>query len=225
MKKTILATGLLLNVSGLTATSALQSPQSTRVVENSLGKDANYFRHPDKSVGLDLAGILVAAGVIFALSSTVCVVCKALNPGKPSSNTTDSQYRKEDLPKATEDSTISDNTQIGSAAYLEIKQKDDQTLVQLNNAIRIHPQDAYLYTKRANFRHSNLGDKRGALEDYTQAINLLPENALFYLWRSQLYYEVGDRLKAMADYNTAIRLAPEDTMYHSFQSHATSGKH
>ncbi|MUG95320.1 hypothetical protein F7734_24320 [Scytonema sp. UIC 10036] len=224
MKKTILATGLVLNVPGLAATSALQSAQSTQVVENSLGKGANYFYHSDKSIGYDLAGILVAAGVIFALSSTVCVVCKALNSGKPSSSTTGSQYRKEDLPKAREDSTISGNAQIGSATYLEIKQKDDQTLAQLNNAIRIHPQDAYLYTKRANFRRSHLGDKYGALEDYTQAINLLPDNALFYLWRSQLYYEVGERLKAMADYNTAIRLAPEDTMYHSFQSQATSGR-
>jgi Flp pilus assembly protein TadD len=60
------------------------------------------------------------------------------------------------------------------------RQGDTQkAIAQFNNAIRTRPNDAYLYSESANLRRQNLEDKDGALEDYTQAINLHPDNPLF----------------------------------------------
>jgi Tfp pilus assembly protein PilF len=38
------------------------------------------------------------------------------------------------------------------------------------DAISLYPDSVKLYTERAKFRRHKLGDLRGALEDYTQAI-------------------------------------------------------
>ncbi len=222
MKKKILATSPLLIITGLAGTGFLQSAQATQVVENSLKKEFT-FQDSSSSGGDDFAAILIAVGVILALGTTVSVLCKAPNVGKPSSKMANQHTGS----IAIEDTTSS-NKQIAPAAYIEqahtsFRQGDVQrAITQLNHAVRVHPHEANLYTERANFRRRNLEDRLGALEDYTQAINLHPDNALFYLWRSQLYYEIGDHLKAMADHNTATRLAPQDTMYHLFPTHVNS---
>ncbi|WP_414581819.1 tetratricopeptide repeat protein [Scytonema sp. PCC 10023] len=226
IKQKILATEPLLTTAGLIGTGVLQPAEASTVEENPLvGKYVKDFHSSSSSVGNDFAAVLVTVGIILALGSTVCVVHKALNSSlnssKPSSSTADSVRTGEEkrIPTTTENST-SASQQITPATYIEKaytswRQGDvQQAVAELNNAIRLHPHNAYLYTERAKFRRKNLGDKEGALEDYTQAIHLHPDNALFYLWRSQLYHEIGDMLKAMTDYNTAIRLAPDDTVYH-----------
>lgn len=221
IKQKILATEPLLTIAGLIGTGVLQPAEATTVEENPLvGKYIKDFHSSSSSVGNDFASVLVTVGIILALGSTVCVVHKALNSSKPSSSTADSVHTAEEKHKATTEDPTSGTQQITPATYIEKaytswRQGDvQQAVAELNNGIRLHPHNAYLYTERAKFRRKNLGDKEGALEDYTQAIHLHPDNALFYLWRSQLYHEIGDMLKAMTDYNTAIRLAPDDTVYH-----------
>jgi tetratricopeptide (TPR) repeat protein len=88
------------------------------------------------------------------------------------------------------------------------------------NAISRYPNCVKLYTERANIRKYQLGDLNGALEDYTQAITINPDNAFFYFWRSQTYQALGNQQEAIEDYNTAMSLAPEGTIYHVFDKSA-----
>lgn len=52
-------------------------------------------------------------------------------------------------------------------------------------------------------------DFKGAIEDYTQAIKLDPNNADYYGVRAQAYVENNDKVRALADYNQIIKLEPE----------------
>jgi tetratricopeptide (TPR) repeat protein len=100
-------------------------------------------------------------------------------------------------------------------AYNCFAQRDiEGAIAHFQTAVFLYPHCAEIYTARAKFRKQNLGDYQGALEDYTQAINLNPHNAFFYYWRSQTYQELGNQQKAVEDYNTAMNLAPEGTIYH-----------
>jgi tetratricopeptide (TPR) repeat protein len=225
----ILVATPLLTKTGLASTGAFLSAQANQVIENASAKDLKGLQSVGSN-GNDLS-VFVGIGAILAFGTTVFVVCKVLQRSKHSAIPTDfrhpvPQKKTETLEYFTTDS----NSQITPDAYIEkaytcFRQGDIQkAIAEFNHAIVLHSHDANLYIERANFRRKNLEDKLGALEDYTQAIHLHPNKALFYLWRSQLYYEIGDNVKAMADHNTAMRLAPEDTMYHLFQSNITSPK-
>lgn len=224
MKIKIFATAPLPTKTGLVVANnaKMKNLQGIQALENPLTRDFQGSSYSTGS-GDGLAVGLIILGVILALSSTVSLVHKGLM-GKASAKMIEPEYKKREENQATIVSATSANKQTLTTTYVEkayvfFRQGDTQkALAQFNNAISVRPHDAYLYSERANLRRQNLEDKNGALEDYTQAINLHPDNPLFYLWRSQLYYEIGDKLKAMTDYNTAIRLAPEDTMYHSFQT-------
>lgn len=224
MKIKILATAPLPTKTGLSVASnaKMKDLQGVQALENPLTRDFQASSYSTAS-GDGLAVGLIILGVVLALSSTVSLVHKGLM-GKASAKMIEPEYKKPEENQTTIVSATSANKQTLPTTYVEkayafFRQGDTQkALAEFNNAIRVRPHDAYLYSERANLRRKNLEDKNGALEDYTQAINLHPDNPLFYLWRSQLYYEIGDKLKAMTDYNTAIRLAPEDTMYHSFQT-------
>jgi len=231
MKRKILGVAPLLTTTLVVGQARIQPAQATQVSENSLTTDFQSYQNSPNSGEHSLSVILILVGVGLVFGSTVNLVYKALNPGKPSATIAESVPRpKEDNQTGAFVGTISETKQSVTNASVEqahtlFKEGDTQkTIAQFNNAIRTRPYDAYLYSERANLRRKNLEDKDGALEDYTQAINLHPENPLFYLWRSQLYYEIGDQLKAMTDYNTAIRLAPEGTMYHSFQTKGNSSR-
>lgn len=203
------------NNAPLLTTTEVHQPTNTQAIDikgfqNSTNNNENW------------AAIAIVAATVLAIGSTISLICKALNLGKSAAKIAeDIQQEKH---KTVIASTISGNQQSIIAAYVKLahifnRQGDTNKAIALfDNAIRVFPDDAYLYSQRANFRWQNLQDTNAALEDYTQAINLHPDNPLFYLWRSQVYYEIGDKCKAMADYNTAIRLAPEDTMYHSFKN-------
>lgn len=226
MKIKIFATAPLPTQTGLVVASnaKMKNLQGVQTLDNPLTKFQGSSYSTGSSDGLAVG--LIILGVVLALSSTVSLVHKGLM-GKASAKMIEPEYKKREENQATIVSATSTNKQTlpttdVEKAYAFFRQGDTQkALAQFNNAISVRPYDAYLYSERANLRRKNLEDKNGALEDYTQAINLHPDNPLFYLWRSQLYYEIGDKLKAMTDYNTAIRLAPEDTMYHSFQTNIT----
>lgn len=224
MKRKILGVAPLLTAIPVVSQAIIQPAQATQVYENSFTKDFQGYENSRNSGEHSLSVILILVGVGLVFGSTVNLVYKALNPGKHKATTADVPIPKKEQEIGARVGIASVTKQSHTAAYVEqartfFKQGDTNRAIALfNNAIRTRPNDAYLYTERANLRRKNLQDKDGALEDYTQAINLHPDNPLFYLWRSQLYYEIGDKLKAMTDYNTAIRLAPEGTMYHSFQT-------
>ncbi len=223
MKRKILGIVPLLATTPVVSQAIIKSAQAIPVSRNSLTKDIQGYENSPNNADPTLLVIVILVGIGLVFGSTANLVYKALNSVKPKATTADSlpTPKKENQIGATV-GVASETKQSHSATYVEqartfFKQGDTNRAIALfSHAIRTRPNDAYLYTERANLRRQNLEDKDGALEDYTQAINLHPDNPLFYLWRSQLYYEIGDKLKAMTDYNTAIRLAPEGTMYHCY---------
>jgi tetratricopeptide (TPR) repeat protein len=54
------------------------------------------------------------------------------------------------------------------------------------------------------------GDCDKAIEYFTKAIKLNPDDAYFYYWRSIAYFEKGDYDKAIEDFTKAIELKPDD---------------
>lgn len=231
MKRKILGVAPLLTTTPVVCEAIIQPAQAIQISESSLAKDFQGYQNTPNSGEHTLSAIIILVGVGLVLGSTVNLVYKALNLGKHKAATAESvPTPKKEHQIVASVGIASETKQSVTNAYVEqarsfFKQGDTNTAIALfNNAIRTRPNDAYLYSERANLRRKNLQDKDGALEDYTQAINLHPDNPLFYLWRSQLYYEIGDKLKAMTDYNTAIRLAPEGTMYHSFQTQGNSSR-
>ncbi|MBD2603713.1 tetratricopeptide repeat protein [Scytonema hofmannii FACHB-248] len=231
MKRKILGVASLLTTTCVVSQARIKPGQAIQVSGNSLSKDIQTYENSPNNAETTLLVIVILVGISLVFASTGNLVYKALNSVKPKATTADSlpTPKKEHQIEATV-GVASETKQSHSATYVEqartfFKQGDTNKAIALfGHAIRTRPNDAYLYTERANLRRQNLEDKDGALEDYTQAINLHPDNPLFYLWRSQLYYEIGDKFKAMTDYNTAIRLAPEDTMYHSFETKGNSSR-
>jgi tetratricopeptide (TPR) repeat protein len=55
-----------------------------------------------------------------------------------------------------------------------------------------------------------LGDKPGALEDYTQAIRLNSNSSVAYSSRGDARRDLGDNAGAIKDYTDAIRLNPKN---------------
>jgi tetratricopeptide (TPR) repeat protein/S1-C subfamily serine protease len=78
--------------------------------------------------------------------------------------------------------------------------------VAINKAIELSPR-AVFYINRGNVRNE-LGDKQGAIDDYTQAIKINPNDALAYYNRGIVRNELGDKQGAIDDYTLAIKFNP-----------------
>jgi Flp pilus assembly protein TadD len=57
---------------------------------------------------------------------------------------------------------------------------------------------------------AELGDKQGAIADFSSAIRFKPNDADAYYNRGLAKYELGEKQGAINDYNEAIRLKPDD---------------
>jgi serine/threonine protein kinase len=66
----------------------------------------------------------------------------------------------------------------------------------------------YAYNDRGNAK-SDLGDKKGAIEDYTQLIKLKPDSSDVYIYRGIVKSDLGDKKGAIEDYNQAIKFNPD----------------
>ena len=74
----------------------------------------------------------------------------------------------------------------------------------------ITPDDSYIYYTYNNrgWAKREFGDHEGAIEDFTQAIELKPEDAYAYNNRADVKRELEDYTGAIADYSQAIELNP-----------------
>ena len=98
-----------------------------------------------------------------------------------------------------------------SEAQLKLRTRDPQALQRLINRFdnpTLDPKDWEAYWNRGATRQ-NLGDKIGAIADYTQVLEAAPEYASPYSHRGIAYYDVGDLSSAIADLTEAIRLDPQ----------------
>ena len=67
--------------------------------------------------------------------------------------------------------------------------------------------NAEAYNNRGLAKYE-LGDKKGAIADYNEAIRINPNFAKAYYNRGTAKYELGDKKGAIADFNEVIRLNP-----------------
>jgi tetratricopeptide (TPR) repeat protein len=79
----------------------------------------------------------------------------------------------------------------------------------LHQINEINGNDASAYKHRASFRY-DLGDYKGAIEDYTQVITIKPDDANAYYNRGNARADLGDCQGAIADYTQAININPND---------------
>ena len=228
MKQKILAIAAMLATTLLANPSAVRLAQANQLLEVPVTKGLATSQNSDNGGGSNqLAVMLLITGGAVAVGSAA-IIARILARYKPSSRTAHFQPQGEDKPETIKEGVKvtfkpSDTSLYIERAYAHLKQGDVQKAIEdFNEAIRLNPQSAFLYSERANFRKRNLGDKQGAIEDYNKAIRINPDNALFYMWRSQAHHDLGNEQKAVQDYNEAIRLAPEDTMCYCFQSAVNS---
>ena len=57
--------------------------------------------------------------------------------------------------------------------------------------------------------HTSLGEYQKAIDDYTEAIRLVPDNPDSFNGRAITYHELGEHQKAIDDYTKAIQLQPD----------------
>jgi tetratricopeptide (TPR) repeat protein len=111
----------------------------------------------------------------------------------------------------------------------------DRAIEDLDQAIRLNPNDAMAFNSRGNAHFSkggNMARENGmclgayrpascasaiaqydrAIEDYDQAIRLNPNNALAFFSRGRAYANKGQLDRAIEDYDRAIRLNPNDAL-------------
>ncbi len=81
-------------------------------------------------------------------------------------------------------------------------------IVYYNKALEINPELAITYFHRGDAK-DELGDYRGAIEDYTMAIKLNPDVGAYYN-RGNARKKLGDYEGAIADYDSVNSLNPED---------------
>lgn len=80
-----------------------------------------------------------------------------------------------------------------------------QRLVDRFDQADLEPDDIDAYWNRAVTRY-DLGDKQGALADFSHIISQTPKDALAYNYRGVVRYDLGDKAGAFADLNDSLKL-------------------
>ena len=65
--------------------------------------------------------------------------------------------------------------------------------------------------------HRELGDNRGAINDHTQVIRLVPDWANAYYNRGLSYRDLGEKPKALEDFKKAAVLYKQQTRTEDYQ--------
>jgi tetratricopeptide (TPR) repeat protein len=73
--------------------------------------------------------------------------------------------------------------------------------------------DAIAYFNRASTRY-DLGDRLGAIQDYTEVLRIHPHDDVAYNNRGLAYYDQNDSDSAMSDFEQAVQYNPENFMAH-----------
>jgi tetratricopeptide (TPR) repeat protein len=74
-----------------------------------------------------------------------------------------------------------------------------------------HPTDVTAHWNRGVTRYE-LGDKLGAIADFSQVIDLAAEDAVAYNYRGLAQYDIGEQTRAIADFNRALSIDSESAV-------------
>ena len=85
--------------------------------------------------------------------------------------------------------------------------------------IKINPDNANAYYNRGIAR-SDLGDHKGAIEDYNEAIKLNPNDAYAYNNRGIARSDLGDYKGAIKDYDKTLKLNPDFSLAYNNRGNA-----
>jgi tetratricopeptide (TPR) repeat protein/predicted nucleic acid-binding Zn-ribbon protein len=94
-----------------------------------------------------------------------------------------------------------------------LRTTDTQVIQQLINRFEdpmLNPGDANAYFNRAITRY-DLGDKNGAIADYTEVLNINPDDHIACNNRGIAFYDLEDKTAAISDFEAALHLNPENT--------------
>src|ERR1700719_1743472 len=84
------------------------------------------------------------------------------------------------------------------------EQKFDMAVSDLNDALKLTPNDPILYERRA-YIEMQVRDLDKALADYSEAIKLQPNESRYYQTRSYIYEVKGDIKNSMADTDNILK--------------------
>lgn len=85
-----------------------------------------------------------------------------------------------------------------------------KSVADYSEAIRIEPNDAYVYSMRGNTYNYYLHEYEKAIEDYTEVIRINPNDADAYGNRGGVYLRTGEYQNAVTDYTQAMLLNPDN---------------
>ncbi len=108
-------------------------------------------------------------------------------------------------------------------AYFQ-KGNYDKAIENCNQVIKLGIKDVSAYTLKGTARflksaYDGSLNLKLVMEDFDEAVRLLPNHAAIYLMRGGIYHEVGDHDRAIEDYDNAVRLCPnyaDDFVDHKF---------
>ena len=100
---------------------------------------------------------------------------------------------------------ISIDSEMKPGHIVERKYNYNDAIADLNKAIELAPEVAYLYYNRANL-HALSGDMPAAYDDYTRAIELAPELAEAWFNRGLVQLYMKDTRKGCIDLSKAGEL-------------------
>lgn len=101
-----------------------------------------------------------------------------------------------------------------SELQLKLRTKDPdiiQRLVSSFDSPILAPTDLAAYWNRAVTRY-DLGDRTGAIADYTHILHMNPDDDITYNYRGLAYYDSGDIEAALADFTQSIHLNPRQAV-------------
>jgi tetratricopeptide (TPR) repeat protein len=102
------------------------------------------------------------------------------------------------------------------AKEFSLASKFDQALSEIDEAIKIEPQNAKIFEHLAELYHL-MNKDQNAIEALNQLIELKPNSAEAFFKRGKLYVRLGDFEKALADATKAIQLTPKNLEFYKFR--------
>ena len=94
----------------------------------------------------------------------------------------------------------------------------NNSIIYLNEAIEIKPNDARFYISRGTFRGTK--NYEDAIEDYTKAIEIEPNSVFAYRLRADSKRKLGDYQGAIDDYTKAIEIYPNKAYLYNYRASA-----